>query len=485
MKRGAFLTVLGAVALPSPTRTFRPFRVGVDTLGTTLDPYAVPAPEIDDYAWIYGDGLTTGEAVPAPMLADVPETRDGGLTMRYRLRHILWHDGAVLHARHIAEAVERLHRAGTPGAQTSPWLTFEPYSLIRDIAPHASDTIDIRLHRPHSSFARTFFSPYAHPALPLLRHDSDSRPIGTGPFRLQRADAERWSFSAWKGSPRGVPASRALEVRFRPSRDEMANEIAAGQIDLAIPLAREEPASDAYRIVSRDASTVVMLFNCEGAFHTAALRVAVLRALDVDILQRTIDPRAKLRLSGILPAGTADDVAFRFPPHDVARARAELSGVRAPVTMIYPLGTVRYQTLALQVRQMLQAAGVDVQPVPRSQLGYFAPDGAFRTGRFDIAVYGFAYGDHPDLAPDWSCANVVPAGANYARFCDPSFDAALVRGREREALRTLLDDAAVVPLARNPQRFGVGARVTGFEVPPRFVPPSITAHRWAVPGETS
>jgi hypothetical protein len=89
------------------------------------------------------------------------------------------------------------------------------------------------------------------------------------------------------------------------------------------------------------------------------------------------------------------------------------------------------------------------------------------------------------LAPDWSCANVVPAGANYARFCDPSFDAALVRGREREALRTLLDDAAVVPLARNPQRFGVGARVTGFEVPPRFVPPSITAHRWAVPGETS
>jgi hypothetical protein len=42
-----------------------------------------------------------------------------------------------------------------------------------------------------------------------------------------------------------------------------------------------------------------------------------------------------------------------------------------------------------------------------------------------------------------------------------------------------------VPLARNLQRFGVGIRVAGFDAPPVFVPPTIAAQRWVVPGETA
>jgi ABC-type transport system substrate-binding protein len=484
MKRGAFLTILGAAALPRSALALRPFRVGVYTFATTLDPFAGAAPEIDDYAWIYGDGLTGGEAVPSPMLADVPETRERGLTIRYRLRTVRWHDGVTLRAAHVAATVERLRHPSVPGGQPSPWSTFEPYALIRDYTVRGSDTFEVRLYRAHPEFTRTFFSPYGHPALPLLRHDADGHPIGTGPFRLRHADAERWRFSAWTGSPRGSPMSAELDVRFRPSRDELKNEIAAGYVDLAIPLPVEEAKTDRYYIAARDSSTVVLIFNCEGAFNSTGSRLDVLRALDLNALQRTINPQAKARVSSLLPEGAPDDVAFPFPERDVAAARSGLKSIRAPVTMMYPSESERYATLALQIRQMLGAAGVDVVMVPRPHMVYFAPEGPLRMGRFDMTIYGFAYRNHPDLAADWSCANRAPAGANYARLCDRQFDDAFAAGRERDALKLLLRDAAVVPLARNVERFGVGTRVAGFDAPPVFVPPTIAAQRWVVPGET-
>jgi ABC-type transport system substrate-binding protein len=274
-------------------------------------------------------------------------------------------------------------------------------------------------------------------------------------------------------------------VRLRPSHDELANEIAARQIDVAIPIVQDAPSSDSYRILSRDLSTIVMLFNCTGAFHTPALRQAVLRALDFGVIRRTIDPRAGVAVPSILPVGTGNDVPFPYPPYNPARARAELAQVRSPVTMIYLAEVHRYQMLVLEIRQMLGMAGVELLPTPRPKLGYFAAEGALRSGRFDIAISGFAYDDHPNLGADWSCANAAPAGANYARFCDRQFDAALARGRDRDALRHLLQATPMAPLARNFERFAVARNVVGFEAPARFVPPTLTAQRWAVPGETT
>ena len=223
----------------------RRFRVAVDALGSGLDPYRDTGSDVDRYAWIYGDGLTDGQRVPRPSLAELPERREKGLVYRYTMRTVTWHDGRPLRADDIVAALSGLRET------VSPWLTYEPYSLIDDVAVRNPGIFDVRLHRPSPSFVRTFFSPYGHPALPLLRHDADSQPIGTGPFRLVRRSEDRYSFVAYTGSPRGAPASSALEVRVIPSSTTLGVELAAGEIDLVLPIVRGLPGSDRYRIVSR------------------------------------------------------------------------------------------------------------------------------------------------------------------------------------------------------------------------------------------
>jgi ABC-type transport system substrate-binding protein len=407
------------------------------------------------------------------MLAEVPDVRDDGRTYRYTLRAVHWHDGSRVHARHVAEAFENLRHA------VSPWITYEPYTLVDDISILSSEVFDVRLRRRSPNFARTFLSPYGKPALPLLRHGSDGTPIGTGPFRFVRTSGGRVGLAAWAGSPRGTPASSSLDVHLISSAITLGVELASGEIDLALPIIRGLPAADRYRIVSRHAGTIVLLFNCSAAFRTPALRRAVLRALDVDILQRAIDPQLNVRVEGVLPPGDPDDVAFPFPERDAARARSELSEVRAPVTIAYVAEIKRYAQMALFIAAQLEAVGLTTNILPRAQAMYQGPLGPLRTGGFDLAVSGLSYTESPDLAADWGCSNRPPHGGNYARFCDMRFERAAEHGPIRRALRVLVDDLPFIPLARNVESFGIGPNTTGFAIPPPFVPPTIGAQHWA------
>jgi hypothetical protein len=379
----------------------------------------------------------------------------------------------MLHSKHVIEALESLRHS------ISPWMTYEPYTLILDVASRGDSVVDVRLRRSSPAFARTFFSPYGKPALPLLRGGEDGLPLGTGPFRFLRRFGDRYSLEAWSGSPRGDPASAMLEVRLVSSPTTLGIELAAGEVDLVLPIIRGLPAAEHYRIESRYSGTIVLLFNCAASFRTPNLRKAVLRALDIGMLQRTVDPGIDARVDNVLPPGDPDDVPFAFPPHDPDRARAELRAIRSPITITYLAESRRYARLALLIAASLQSVGLEVEIVPRAQALYQGPLGPLATGRFDLAVYGLAYTENPDLGADWGCHYRSPRGANYARYCNARFDHAAARGSLRDALRLLVDDAPFVPLARNIESFGVGPDTLGFVVPPPFVPPTLGAHLWA------
>jgi ABC-type transport system substrate-binding protein len=355
---------------------------------------------------------------------------------------------------------------------------------VDEVVVRAPDVFEIRLHRASPSFVRTFFSPYGRPALPLLRHNEDGSPIGTGPFRLLRRLQDRYAFEAFDGSPRGAPASAGLEVRLVPTRTTLGLELSAGEVDLVLPIVRGLPGSERYRIVSRHSGTIVVLFNCAAAFRTEALRRAALRSFDIDALQREVNPGLTSRTNGVLPPGDPNDVHFQFPPHDVARAREELRPIRDTVTIVYLADNPRYATLALLIAQMLNAAGVATEIVPRPQAMYESPIGPLRSGRFDLAVSGLPYDGRPDLSADWGCMSAPPQGGNFAHWCDPVFDRAAAAGDVRGALARLVRGVPFFPLARNEESFGMAPSIVGFEAPPPFVPPTLSVHRWALRPET-
>lgn len=476
MRRSDFIaSALGTALRPSPVQSpARRLRLAIDSLGNSLDPYHDPALDVDRYSWLYGDGLTTGERSPRPSLAETPRSGDGGRTWRYVLRAARWHDRRPVRAADVVTALQHLRD------MASPWLSYEPYSLIEDLHVRAADAFDVRLHRGSPSFGRTFFSPYGRPALPLLRHDDAGMVIGTGPFRLVSRLDDGYQFEAFGGSPRGEPAWHGVEVRIVPSQSTLALELTSGEADLVLPLVRGLAGTERYRLVSRHNGTIVLLFNCAGVFRTAPLRFAALRALDIDELQRTLDPGFDSRILGVLPPGAANDVVFPFPPHDVGRARAELREIRGPCTIVYVAESRRYARMALLIAQMFQAAGVTAEIVPRPQALYQAPLGPLRSGRFDLAVSGLPYDEQPDLASDWSCEAMPPRGGNFARWCNPEFDTIVSSGETRRALMILARSAPFIPLARNTESFGVSRSVTGFEAPAPFVPPTLSAHRWAL-----
>ena len=132
------------------------------------------------------------------------------------------------------------------------------------------------------------------------------------------------------------------------------------------------------------------------------------------------------------------------------------------------------------LQQNLQRAGIGfmLRPVAASQ--YLGRDGPLRTGSFDVAIYGVAYGRDPDLAADWSCNRRPPRGGNFTRWCDPAFDRAVREGREGSALQRLYGGLPFVPLSHAYEDVGVSRHVVGFTPPSARVPMTYSCDRWSL-----
>jgi hypothetical protein len=113
-----------------------------------------------------------------------------------------------------------------------------------------------------------------------------------------------------------------------------------------------------------------------------------------------------------------------------------------------------------------------------TELAYMSEQGPLRAGRFDIAVSGLIYGDQPDLAADWGCADGKPVPGNFGRWCDAGFNAAIARGDDAKALRRLYDEIPCIPLTHAHEDIGVSPRVEGFDAPSPLTPATYGCNRW-------
>ena len=132
------------------------------------------------------------------------------------------------------------------------------------------------------------------------------------------------------------------------------------------------------------------------------------------------------------------------------------------------------------LQQNLQRAGIGLMLCPVAASQYLGRDGPLRTGSFDVAIYGVAYGRDPDLAADWSCNRRPPRGGNFTRWCDP----ALTEPCERDAkVRRCRGSTAVYRSFRSGIRYedvGASRDVVGFTPPSARVPMTYSCDRWSL-----
>jgi ABC-type transport system substrate-binding protein len=482
VRRSQFLAAAAAsAASPSLRRTV--LRLDVVPSGHDVDPYRDPEFGISEIAWLYADGLMGWSDGPVPLLAEnFPEVLDGGLRHRYKLRDSRWHDGKPVTSDDVAQAVDAVkngvHPAGSQAA-AHYWSTVEPYRSIQMVTVRSRKSFDVVLDKPMRSFARTFFSAYGRDALPLLRSSVDALPIGTGPFALRaRLDLNRWRLERAETSRRGRPRLDAIDLRYLYDSQFDVAPLKRGETHVVIPLPGRTPVDPAYRRIARVTGTALLIFNASGTFRDVELRRSFAKMINVPLLQRRYDPGQRSFLASFLVAGANDAALERsLQPDEAASAtlRAGLRGSSVRIVTV-PRGTA-FQ-VADSVRDLLTKADMRAELVIAQYAGLFGPNSPLRRGEFDLAVNSYIYGDEADLAADWGCAEQPPQGGNFARYCDPTFEAAVAAGNTTAALRRLYDQLVAIPLSRAHEDIGVGPAVCEFPAPPLLVPATLSCARW-------
>jgi ABC-type transport system substrate-binding protein len=345
----------------------------------------------------------------------------------------------------------------------------------------------VHLNSPRPNFAQTFFGPSGVPALPLLRTAPGAVPIGTGPFRIVRryGGEYRWKLSRWPFSPRGAPHLAGIDLRIITSETTANVQLASGEADIALPLIADPIEASRFTIYPRLTSTAVLLFNGEGEFADVKTRRAFASAIDVPTLQRAYDRRRRTLLASLLLRGGNDlgfERALSHRPDAASELRARLGG--RTITVVYVASSPSHARLAALLYDKVSSIGtINVDLEQRSGVLYQSAVGPLAKGRFDIAVWGFAYGPRPDLAADWSCRNRPPHGGNFSRWCDDELEQVIDRDPDA-ALRRLYETMACIPLSRAHENIGVGRHVRGFSLMPDLVPQTYGCTDWSLDSAT-
>lgn len=405
-------------------------------------------------------GRLTGDLATA-----VPSTENGGispdgLTYVYRLRrNVRWHDGVPFSAKDVAASWKAVMDPGNNVVDR------DGYDRVTSIATPDAYTLVVRLRERYPPFVSRFFAPLQEGAKPVLAahvlrrvHDFangelSTSPVGTGPFRLDRwRRGEDVAFSRNDAYFRGKPHLDGVVVRFVPSAQTAAAELASRDVDLLL-----EPQAallEQYRSVP-DVSVGVapwnaqlsLLLDCgKPALRDASVRRAIADAIPFGaILRSALNGAAAPARNFLAPTAIGyetlparrGDVAEAARELDAAGWKAgadgirEREGTRLAFTIATLAGAPMFERIAVLMQSSLRAAGIDASIKPYAYELLDAPDGPIRSGSFDLSLFGSSLNWDPDAYDTLACDRQYPKGANVTRFCDPRIDAL-----ERAGLQT-------------------------------------------------
>jgi peptide/nickel transport system substrate-binding protein len=486
----AAAATLTAPARP-PTLVIEDEPNSLDTIRNTPFGWLL-GPITQGYLFLVDDA---GRLVPDAALA-VPTRANGGISadgtkITYRIRIGRWSDGAPFDARDVGFTIDALRNPRTAVPDTSAVADIRSWSVPRP------DTLVVRLRAPSAPFVASFLTLGANDPFAILprhiaaayasldRSSLDTRPVGLGPFRLQRWDrGERLSFVRNPYYWRGPAASPELDVAIVPAAQTRLVLARTGAIDLTevtgfgVDVGRTIPGA---LVVGRTTNvTDYLQFN----LHAPALRDARVRRAITAAIDRTKLASAVYR--GTLEPADSTQLDPRFQP-DVRLPAADPAAARrvlAPLHLVLDFAIAgdwrNSGSAAVQIAANLGAAGVDARIHSYTEDAFWGPKergGILESARYDVALTSWSPALDPDRSYLFGCAAVPPGGGNSMFYCDPAYDADEARGAAvyederrapfyRAAGDRLVAALPVLPLGFERRTYVVARTLAGFRPNP-------------------
>lgn len=327
------------------------------------------------------------ELVPA-LAVEEPEVSDDGRTWTVRLREdVQFHDGSNLDSGDVAAT----YTAVIDPASASPIA--DDYQLIENIDTPDAGTVVFHLDAPNPGFASRLLLGVAPSELlsggPATESTLNTRPVGTGPYRLDTLTAGEAVLVANPDYRDGPPELEQVVIRSVPDENARAQQVLAGEADgAALPprLASSLDGRDGVEVVAVNSAdwrgVSLPMANPFTADLEArrALNMAVDRQGLVDevlagygtpattpitsayaeYLSVSFGPDAQ-DAAAFEASALLADAGWKFPD-GADRGVRERDGQRAELTVAYPVNDTLRRELASAFADQMRRIGVEVTP---------------------------------------------------------------------------------------------------------------------------
>jgi peptide/nickel transport system substrate-binding protein len=468
-------------------------RVGITALPPSLfNPYAnTGLPYVYVWSAVF-DGLTfiDEQGVVKPWLATSWRNVDP-LTWQFDLRRdVMFSDGTPFTANAVVAVTELL---------TSPAAVKEVVARMMsflDSARAIDDyTVEIRTKVPTPLLPR--FLPQFHIVAPAqlksLGLEGFARaPIGTGPFMVDRIEANAVTFKAHQTSWR-KPTIGRLEFLVNAEASARKLAVLSGRLDIAMNLGPEETAAiveaGGHEVFWRDAAIWAYHFvgTKDNPFGLAPFKdIRVREALNIAIDRKTII-KALLADHTVAATQPAPEHTYGFNPqllpipYDPAKARRLLTEAGYPqgfkFTMEATVGSSASDTLIHQtVAQYFADVGVqmEVRPISTNQLIRNVVEGGWGGD-----VFGLYYNQEP-TADALRALDTHSCLWHHSWYCNPSttplitaahreFDAGRSVNLRQQIMAAYRNDWAAIYMQQAVRFAGLAPKVSGLKVVNNFI----------------
>lgn len=461
---GALAYLYGTKEVPARGGTYVEAITGTPT---SLNPLLASFNDADrDITSLLFSGLTRldKDGTVLPDLAESWQAGEDGKSFTFQLRPGLkWHDDVPFTAE---DAVFTFNLAKEKDLGGNPELA----ALLRTVDVQADGDASVRftLDKPLAPFlAYTTLGMLPRHLLGNLRPKDvpaaafNIGPVGTGPFRLERATLAQVSLEANPDDYLQQPWLERVQFKFFPDDQAVVAAVATRQVDGALlrpsvgpdALDQVKANHDLRTITAPRASFSLLFLNTQGAlFKEKGVRQAIAYGIDHErLVEEAVGGQGIPTDSPFVPNSWAY-APGRHYAYDPAHARQLLdeqgwqlnkAGMREKDGQPFRFSLLtnddpQRMTVAAELSTQLGKLGIQAEVGPSSVSALV--QSFLLPRKFEAILYGIDPGPDPDPYPLWHSSQASGDGLNLAEFADPEVDRLLEQARatpDMEARRVL------------------------------------------------